>query len=278
MAMTQPKIVPFDHQYIPGSVTLSRAEQWPHSASDWRMVANISDGVVALADGQVAGTAFCTPFGDKMAAFNMIIVASSLRGRGVGKTLMQRLMDLAGSRTVRLVATEAGYPLYVKMGFSQIGSIRQYQGTLSDAPMPPTQAITPASTDDHAMIYELDTLKSHLDRKALWQELFACSEVKVIRDNGKVIAVSACRDFGRGKVVGPVIANDIHQAKGLIARHLAEHPEAFIRIDTSTDSGLGEWLEHLGLEHAGGGKVMLRGEAPCKDDQALYALASQAVG
>lgn len=271
-------IVPFEDCHIEGSVALSRAEQWPHTPADWRMVANISEGVAVLKDGAVMGTALCTPFGEKLAAFNMIIVASSLRGQGVGRRLMQKLLELAGSRAARLVATEAGYPLYSKVGFVQTGCIHQYQGFASNSQHASVSEVVSASDDDYERVCELDQAISKLDRSTLWGALFACADIKVIRGKDGVEAVASCRDFGRGKVIGPVLAANMQQAQALITAHLTQNPDVFVRIDTPDDSGLGEWLESMGLEYTDQGRVMLRGEMAEGGSEGVYALTSQAVG
>lgn len=274
--LIEPSIVPFEKQHIPGGVALSRAEAWPHRPEDWELIQNISDGIVALNDQEVVGTAFCTPFGDKLATFNMIIVADSQRGQGLGTKFLEKLIELAGPRTIRLVATEAGYPLYLKMGFIETGRILQQQGIAPEVAAP--QGIEPATPADHDAIRALDTASTGLDRTALWDELLKVSTVKMIRTDGVIRAVAACRDFGRGKVVGPVIADSVDNAKCLIAAHLADNPGTFVRIDVPAQSGLGPWLETFGLTNVGGGRVMLRGAAPIAATPDVYALASQAVG
>lgn len=272
----KPSIVSFGKQHIPGGVALSQAEGWPHRPQDWAFIQSISNGVVALNDQEVVGTAFCTPFGDRLAAFNMIIVAESQRGQGLGTRFMEALFDLAAPRTVQLVATEAGYPLYLKMGFVETGRILQQQGVIAEVTIP--EGIEPAAPADHDAIRALDAAHTGLERTALWDALFNVSNVRVIRKEGEVRGVAACRDFGRGKVVGPVIADSVDSAKRLINSHLADHPGTFVRIDVPAQSGLGEWLETFGLANVGGGRVMIRGEAPVAASSGVYALASQAVG
>ncbi|MES1955029.1 GNAT family N-acetyltransferase [Salinisphaera hydrothermalis] len=273
-----PSIVRFEKTHIPSGVILSQAESWPHRPEDWALIQNISDGLVALDNDEVVGTAFCTPFGDKLATLNMIIVADSQRGRGLGTRFMDRLIELAGARTIRLIATEAGYPLYLKMGFEETGRILQQQGVVQAFEAGTNAAIESAGTDDHEAILALDAAKSGLDRHALWQELFQVSTLKVIRDQGAIVAVAACRDFGRGKVVGPVLADDAATARQLIAAHLAENIDTFVRIDVPAESGLGAWLESFGLTHAGGGRIMMRGPQVILETPGVFALASQAVG
>jgi len=56
-------LAPFSPGHLPGALALSQAERWPHRAEDWAQFLSLSQGVVALVDGQVAGTALLTRFG-----------------------------------------------------------------------------------------------------------------------------------------------------------------------------------------------------------------------
>lgn len=88
------------------------------------------------------------------------------------------------------------------------------------------------------------------------------------------------RPFGRGLVIGPVVASSRQQAKDLIQFMLAHHEGDFVRLDTELSTGLDPWLVERGLAHVGGGILMQRGpkveraEAPYR----TYALVNQALG
>jgi len=87
---------------------------------------SVSEGVVALCDGQVIGTALTTLYGKDHAASNMIIVDDVYRGRGLGHRLMNEVLTIAAGRENRLTATEVGLPLYSKLGFQITGRISQH--------------------------------------------------------------------------------------------------------------------------------------------------------
>ena len=122
------EIVPFEAAHMPGAHVLSQAESWPHRPQDWGLGLSVSRGVVALQDGRVVGTALCSIFGP-VATLNMIIVADDMRGRGLGRKLMDAAMASADGLEMRLVATEAGRPLYRKLGFVECGGVIQLTGT-----------------------------------------------------------------------------------------------------------------------------------------------------
>src|SRR4051812_4202004 len=85
-------------------------------------------------DRQWAGSV--TPYGDDAATINMFIVDASMRGRGLGRQLMQEALAKAGERTCYLVATNDGLSLYQKLGFVATGGIVQHQGQALPADTP----------------------------------------------------------------------------------------------------------------------------------------------
>lgn len=121
-------LVAFDERHLDGAVLLSREAGWPHRREDWAMLLALSHGFVALRGDAVVGTAMLTPFADDCATVNMVIVAASMRGRGLGRKLMDAALQACGGRECRLTATADGLPLYEKLGFVATHEIRQHQG------------------------------------------------------------------------------------------------------------------------------------------------------
>ncbi|MER0236714.1 GNAT family N-acetyltransferase [Fulvimarina sp. MAC8] len=278
--MPLPQIRPFSSADITAAVALSCAEGWPHRAEDWALIAEISQGFVAMSDGKVVGTAFCTRYGEDAAMLNMIVVDAKMRGRGLGRRIVERIMELAGERQMRLVATEAGLPLYAKLGFVEAERILQHQGEATDVAAP--EGIENAAADDWQAIAELDLSAFGGDRSTLLDRIHSVGEALVERgDRGDVVAYAACRPFGRGAVIGPVVAPDAATAKRLIAGHLHSRRGQFVRIDTAASMGIAPWLIGQGLVHVGGGVAMTLGSPPPaspKSGAQLFALAAQALG
>ena len=100
---------------LPAAVALSRAERWPHRPEDWALFLGLGRGVAARVGDRLVGTAMAMPFGP-VATACMIIVASEMRGRGLGRRVMEQAMALVAPQEWRLVATEDGLPLYEKLG------------------------------------------------------------------------------------------------------------------------------------------------------------------
>ncbi|MER8373145.1 GNAT family N-acetyltransferase [Mesorhizobium sp. M1406] len=269
----------FGPDHIEGAVALSRQENWPHRAQDWQMALQLSNGAVALDDqGRVTGTILVTPYGADCAMINMVIVDRNVRGKGLGRRLMEQAFALAEDRPLRLVATADGMPLYEKLGFVPSGTIRQHQGTVARLGAP--DGVEATGTADLPEIKALDRDAYGADREALIDALAERGQFAVIRRNGDIEAYAAIRPFGRGEVIGPVIAGSADEAKALIRFFAAPRAGVFLRVDTDSTTGIAGWLEEIGLTHVGGGVAMDR---PPKTgaEQArprVYALANQALG
>jgi GNAT superfamily N-acetyltransferase len=271
-------LVAFRPEHLDGARALSRQVEWPHRIEDWQMMLRLSEGAVALdADSRVVGTILVTAYEQDCAAINMVIVDGEMRGRGLGRRLMENAFKLAGSRPLMLTATADGLPLYKKLGFAECGEIRQHQGHARSVAAP--EGVALAATGDIAAIKGLDRDASSADRSRLIDALAGTGTFAVIRRNGVVEGFAALRAFGRGEVVGPVVAANADDARALIAFFVAPRTDAFLRVDTPSDTGLADWLSEIGLVFVGGG-VAMRRPGTLSRQQAVrrYALASQALG
>ncbi|XBY46424.1 GNAT family N-acetyltransferase [Methyloraptor flagellatus] len=293
------ELVEFGEAHLDGALALSIEAGWPHRREDWALVLSLGRGFVALDGNRVVGTAMMTPYGDTAATVNMVIVAEAMRGRGLGRRLMEAALAACGTRECRLTATRDGLPLYEKLGFRATHEIRQHQGEF----VPSATTTLPAGADiawiDRGRLEasELDALVASdraaisMERRGLIAMLTALGRIAVLRRDGAVAGFAALRAFGRGEVVGPVVATSDADARALLTFAFAARSGRFLRVDAPEAVGLGPWLESLGLAHAGGGIAMTRPagvSTPAKRADAprgtvptpfrTYALASQALG
>lgn len=272
MTEPSPQIVPFAPGHLPGALRLSQQAGWPHRAGDWAFAAAVSDGFVGLENGEVVATAFCSGFGD-FCTINMIIVDAAMRGRGLGRRMMDRVIAAAGGRGMSLVATADGLPLYEKLGFRATGEIVQRQGIVTDVPaLPDGFRFRIATRDDLPAIAAMDRDACGADRSTMLANLFDVATMRIC-DTG----FAAVRDFGRGRTVGPVVARDAATARALIAASAT--PGEFLRLDTRPECGLSDFLSGMGLSPVGGGTTMHCGPArPAATQFTTFALTSQALG
>jgi hypothetical protein len=193
---------------------------------------------------------------------------------------MEEALAKAGTRTCYLVATQEGLPLYRSLGFVATGEIVQHQGEALPGAAP--AQVSWAESGDHACLVALDHVAYGYERSALMRLLRERAKFAVIRDGGDLHAFGAIREFGRGLVIGPVVARNSAEAKTLIDFLLAHHQGKFVRVDTNISTDLAEWLTGRGLAHAGGGITMRRPAVAQKENEPAqhrtYALVSQALG
>lgn len=275
-------LVAFDESHLDAALRLSREAGWPHRREDWAMLLSLSQGFVALSGDDVVGTAMMTPFGADVATINMVIVAATMRGRGLGRRLMDAALHACGERECRLTATADGLPLYEKLGFRTTHEICQHQGELSSetALSSATSGVAWAQAADVAAIAALDRQALGMDRSDLLHRLSETARVAVLREGNRIAGYGALRAFGRGEVIGPVVAPDESQAQAILSFLIRARSGSFLRVDTSVPAGLSPWLAACGLAQVGGGIAMRRSpESPPPTGPAKpFALASQALG
>jgi GNAT superfamily N-acetyltransferase len=270
----------FCPQHLEGALRLSRQANWPHRLEDWRLALDLSTGFVALDTNAttVLGTVLMTPYKRDVATINMVIVDEAARGRGLGRQLMKAVIALAGSRALRLVATGEGRPLYQKLGFCRTGTIVQHQGPVLHVASP--AKVRPAESRDIFGILELDRSAYGADRRGLLHALAKVGQLAVLGDGQRITGFAALRGFGKGEVIGPVVAANADDGKALLAYFMAGREGRFVRVDTAESSQLGAWLKDKGLVRVDEGIAMQRpvvARSTCAPFT-TFALASQAFG
>lgn len=273
---------PLEATDLDAAHALSVEVRWPHRLEDWRFVAALGQGLVAMRDDQVVGTALGWHWDASQATVGMVIVAPQVQGRRIGQRLMQGLLEAAGERAVMLHATAEGRGLYERLGFVRHGEIRQHQGQAGHAPllMPGAgERLRPLGRGDSERLVELDAEASGMPRAAAIRALLDTADTVVLDRDGEAVGFAVLRRFGRGHAIGPVVAPSLDSAKALIGHWVNLHAGKFLRIDVEASSGLLEWLEELGLRRVGMVAIMSRGKMPKRGpDAGLYAILSQALG
>ena len=276
-----PTLRPMTEQDLPALHALTVEAGWAHRPEDWRFVYEVGDGVVACdGAGRVIGSALWWPFGRDFGTVGMIIVSPRLQAKGTGRRLMQWLFDRAGDRVLQLNATPAGLRLYRSEGFREIGRIHQHQGLVQPVPgVAPAGRVRPITAGDWPRIHALDREAYGADRTAALDGLAARSVGYGHEVNGELLGFSLCRPFGRGHVVGPVVAPDEAVAIALLQPHLEEHPGRFLRVDTPDDGAFADRLAAAGLARVDTVATMRRGDRPAPSPTArTFGLINQALG
>ena len=226
---------------------LSQALRWPHREADWQQFINWAKAhgaaLAVRADGRLIGCGLAWQWGQEQGSIGMVIVDDAWQRRGIGKRLFKGLLQALEGRDVMLQATAQGRPLYESLGFAAIGHARQFHGhwqppaeagpTVSLAADERTRLLQP---QDLSALLTYDQRERGLARPALLQALLAQMDADErcavsVDEQGHLCGYGILRRFGRGWVVGPLLADGADRAVALVKRLTQERAGDFVRID-----------------------------------------------
>ena len=198
---------------LPLGMRLKSQAGWNQTEADWRrFLAMQPQGcLVAEADGVAVATTVLTAF-DTVAWISMVLVEERSRGRGVGKALMKRAVDLAkqlGCKTIRLDATPLGRPLYESLGFAPQYELTRYAGLAGPVGSSSAfQAVRVARSEDMPAILAIDGSVTGTRRGKFLSRLFAeePADLCVCEHHGQVAGYLASRRGSDALQLGPCIA------------------------------------------------------------------------
>lgn len=229
-------------------LALSVSVSWPHREADWRFILGLGEGL-ALVDeiGRALGSVMWFRTGDDFAMFGMMMTSPRLQAHGAGRALMLEAMRRNPLPNLGLTSTRQSRRLHRELGFGFEQRVTQRQG---EARAPFVALATDLRRDfsDLDALDALDRAAQGHDRRAILAALLGVSETTVLLEDGRPAAFALSRPFGRGHVVGPVIAANDAQAIAVVAPHVAAHAGTFLRIDTPmTEGAFADFLEESGL-------------------------------
>jgi GNAT superfamily N-acetyltransferase len=267
---------------LPAALKLTQAVQWSHRLEDWQFHSQLGRGWAACDENDtLLGTATWWSYGEHHGSVGLVVVDGSQQGKGIGRQLMETIIDDAGSRSLQLIATQAGLKLYKQCGFSEVGQIEQRQGIPSlPVESPPSSAVLREVTaDDLQTLRALDAAALGAPRHELIQHLLTVSSGFIATLDAKPAGFVLKRQAGRGILIGPVVAQSESLAITLVAKAL-NSTTGFVRIDIPASAQqLGRWLESVGLVNVDTVTAMRRGAAAKANlDVRTFALVSQAFG
>jgi GNAT superfamily N-acetyltransferase len=257
---------------------------WPHRPEDCAQLFGLGTGTAAVdATGLTIGVGMRWSFGRDAGTIGMVLVAPERQGKGVGRALMTALIAEAGPRALMLNATAEGRGLYEKLGFVPIGLVRQHQARLVEGPALPRVPAVPlrrAVPADHAALCVLDASVFGADRSALISRLLATGEAWLVDRAAQPAGFAILRLFGRGMMIGPIVAPTEDEAIALVAAAAMAARPGVLRIDIPAHAEhLGGWLTAAGLPAIDTVTTMLRGSWPATQKGPYrFGLALQALG
>jgi predicted N-acetyltransferase YhbS len=258
---------------------------WPHRLVDCALLFDLGSGLVATdAAGRTIGGGLWWAFGANAGTIGTVLVSPEHQGKGIGRSLMAALIAEAGPRALMLNATAEGLRLYERLGFGRIGLVRQHQARLAEAltgPRPPAVALRRAIPADYEGLCALDAAAFGADRTALIARLLMAGEAWVVDGGGThATGFTILREFGRGQMIGPVVAASEDEAIALVAAAAGAARPGVLRVDIPAHAQrLAAWLTEAGLPPIDTVTTMLRGGWPAASNGVQhFGLALQAVG
>jgi GNAT superfamily N-acetyltransferase len=221
---------------------LSISVGWPHRAEDWRFLLEFGKGIVALDEiGRVIGSAMWFTHGTDFATIGMVITLPRLQTNGTAQWLMQHVLTEVAGRDLRLNATRAARRLYRYLHFQPEKTVFQCQGIVRLAGDALETAVNgqvePLAPEDLPVVIASDAAAFGVRRGILIDRLFDQSTGYGLYRDGALAAFALCRPFGRGDVVGPVVAANDEDAIAVVGPHIAAHDGMFLRLDTHFSTG-----------------------------------------
>ncbi len=234
------------------------------------------EAVAAEVGGEVAGIGFGTGNGE-VGWIGMVCVRPRHRGRGIGRLLTERVaerLEGRGCRALVLTATEAGRPIYEKMGFATQTFYHGFSGPGLD-PEPPPAGIRRMRPEDLPAVSQLDRRVTGEDRSHLLQALEGPGWV-VVGDGGEVRGYHLPVPWGGG----PTVASDLDAAVGLvrIVRALAGR-DGIVRFWLASENEKGvEHMREIGFEEVSRLPRMVRGDTVPWRPESLWGIFSLGKG
>lgn len=130
-----------------------------------------------------------------------IITHPEYQRQGRGEIVTKFLIDTVVNNpaaAIQLIATDAGFPLYRKLGFIEDGTYLHFQWEENSFSFPDDVSVFPIAATDRSSVMELDRLQSGENREAL---LSAYLEDAVVVRRGDRITGFCLPSFGEGLIV-----------------------------------------------------------------------------
>ena len=262
---------------IPSGLDLCRAAGWNQTSRDWtQFLTTTPEGArTARVDGRVVGTAATIRYGAAFAWIGMVLVDPAMRGHGIGTRLLDEAVALvADVPSIRLDATPAGFPLYLKRGFVEEYRVHRMQRVGGVLPAVGDLRIRPLLAADIPVVAAFDEPAFGAIRAGMLQWML---------DGAPELAWYAGPQNGvdgfvlgrRGHVfdhIGPVVARDVAVAQALVLAALSATSRAAVVDATLHVPAWREWLDSIGFSNQRELIRMSRGTPPVADVERQFAI------
>jgi predicted N-acetyltransferase YhbS len=216
--------------------------------------------VIAEIDGRLVGTGVGTANG-RVGWVGTIWVDPDHRGAGLGRALTQAVIDrleASGCRTLVLVATDQGLPLYERMGFELQTRYRILEAPGLDATTDaPDAAVRAFGTADLPAVLDLDRAATGEDREHAVRRFASPGTAKVLEVAGAIRGFVIRAPWGGGATAATNVTDAI---RILDARRRASGAAGRVRVGLVEENVAGlAALEAAGLTPIWSAPRLIRG-------------------
>lgn len=264
---------------VPACLALGAQYIWGPETRKWDLLLALGEAW-GLDDpaGGLAAMGVVTRFDPCYAWIGMLVVGKPHAGRGLGKRLMAHLLARGSPLPAMLYATEAGRPLYDRLGFRVADTLTMFTGRGLPGPEPPgLRAMTAA---DLPAVAAFDAAAAGVDRSRLLAALLPVARgARVLARDGRIAGYGLVWENHDKAMLGPLAAEDDAGALALV-EGLAGPCGLPLRLDLhARHRHLADRVRGFAIEAARDCPLMVLGPADPPGERArLYAPAMQALG
>ena len=236
---------------IPLGMKLKSLAGWNQLEADWKMLLNAGgENFVASLDGDDVGIIISIPYQDYFTWIAMVLVDPIARRKGVGKTLMNKSIEVAQPKgPIRLDATEEGFELYKQLGFqTEYELVRLIKRSTGPRVKQNTQTHKHGIhivDDELESIMELDMPIFGADRSGILRCMYKRNPEYAFyrKENGSIRAYCMGRSGSQFEHIGPIIAEGSVYAADLLAAVMDPMEAQDVVIDVFADKP--DWISLL---------------------------------
>jgi predicted N-acetyltransferase YhbS len=278
-AMPLPTIRPMTPADVDAVAAAILRENWGDRRVNLQFVARHPEArpFVADAEGELVGTGVLCVNG-RVGWIGTVWVEPAWRRRGIARALTQATLDAAdeaGCRTLVLVATEEGRPLYEQLGFEVQTWYRILE--IAGTHGPPDPAVRPFAPGDLDAMAALDRAATGEDRAHLIRAFAAPDTTRILeRPDGSLGGFVIRAPWGGGATIAPRLEDAVTI---LHARRVAAGAGKPVRAGLLEENVAGiERLAAEGWTDSWSAPRLVRGEPLDWDPTAIWGQFNHAVG
>lgn len=235
--------------------------------------------VVAVEAGEIVGTGVGTANGP-VGWIGAIFVDARFRRRGIGRGVTDAViegLDQAGCRTLVLVASSEGRPMYERMGFAEQSAYVTLEAPGTADTAGPDEAVHAFGPTDLDTIAALDREATGEDRRHMISRFATETSARVlVGATGSVDAFTLRAPWGGGATIARSLEDGV---RILAARRAAVGPERPVRAGLPLENAAGiERLAQLGWKRSWNAPRLIRGEPIAWRPEGIYGQFAMALG